>query len=315
MMVTETLIAPKKVVNLYEVTNVTPLAGIEDYTEGIYNGNSAISYEDAQKAQHNYLLNEISAGKDFRLLEIGCGLGTLLETARERGVNGTGITISKTQVARCKEKGLDVYLLNYKNLLEEWNMNFDGIIANGSLEHFCQPEDAIAGRQDQIYKRMFEIFARLLNPNSPQKVATTSIHFKGDPIEPKKLPKNPFIQLFDREGFHAAVLYRGYGGYYPAYGQLEKCAKGTFEIINEVDGTEDYRITSKHWTREYNKALFTNTKMMRELLKHFLKRPVHTFWVASSYIGFQSWAWQFRGENSRTRLLRQTWRKNKTGEK
>lgn len=301
---------PRNVANLYELTNISPLAGIEDYTEGIYNGDPSIPHEVAQKNQHNYLLDKIEAKKDFRLLDVGCGLGTLLETARERGVIGTGITISKGQVERCKDKGLDVYLFNYRNLPPEWNERFDGIIANGSLEHFCQPEDAMAGKQNEIYREMFEIFARLLNPNSPQKVATTAAHFRDKHIEPRKLLKNPFLQIFDKEGFHSSILHRGYGGYYPIKGQLEKCAENYFSLIKEVDGTEDYRITSEHWTKEYNRAFFTNFKLMRGLLKHFFKKPVHTFWAASSYIGFQSWAWQFRGENSPVILYRQTWRKN-----
>jgi len=301
-------IAPRNVVNLYDVTSVTPLAGIEDYTDGIYNGDAFLNHLVAQKNQHNSLLDEIGVEKGFRFLDIGCGLGTLLETARERGVDGIGITISESQVARCKEKGLDVHLMNYKNLPKEWSRRFDGIIANGSLEHFCQPEDALRGNQNGIYRKMFEIFVEVLNKESAGMVATTAIHFRNKHIHPRKLLRNPFLQIFDNEGFHPAILYRGYGGYYPVSGQLEECAKGKFNLINEVDGTQDYRITSEHWTKEYKKVLFHNSKFRRELFRHFLKRPFHTFWVASSYIGFESWQWQFRGENPPTKLLRQTWK-------
>lgn len=303
------LIAPESVVNLYELAGITHLAGIEDYTEGIYNGNSLLNHDIAQKSQHNYLLDEIEAREGFEILDVGCGLGTLLETAGERGVKGVGITISEDQVRKCRLKKLDVYLFNYKALPSEWNGRFDGIIANGSLEHFCQPEEAIAGKQNQIYREMFEIFSELLNPNSPQKVATTAVHFSGEPINPRKLLKNPFLQLFDTEGFHASVLHRGYGGYYPTENQLEECARDNFKLINKVDGTEDYRITSEHWRKEYTKALFTNPRVMKALAKHFLEKPMHTFWTISSHTSFQSWPWQFRGENPRTILYRHTWQK------
>lgn len=305
-------IAPRNVVNLYDVTGVTPLAGIEDYTDGIYNGDSSIPYDVAQKNQHNYLLDKIGAGDGFRLLDVGCGLGTLLETARERGVNGTGITISEDQVAKCKAKGLDIYLFNYKHLPQEWNKRFDGIIANGSLEHFCQPEEAIEGKQNQVYEEMFRIFASLLDSDSSsQKVATTAIHFRDNHIDPRKLLKNPFLQLFDKEGFHASILHRGYGGYYPIKGQLEECAKDTFSLVNEVDGTEDYRITSGHWCEKYRNALRHNPNFRKGLIRHFLKRPLHTFWTTMSCVGFQSWLWQFRGEHPRTILFRHTWQKVK----
>ena len=35
-------------------------------------------------------------------------------------------------------------------------------IANGSIEHFVQVEDALEGKQDEIYKKMFQIFYRIL---------------------------------------------------------------------------------------------------------------------------------------------------------
>jgi len=37
------------------MTGVTPMAGIQDYTEGIYQGDPFTDYAIAQKNQHNYL--------------------------------------------------------------------------------------------------------------------------------------------------------------------------------------------------------------------------------------------------------------------
>ena len=303
-------IAPRNVTNLYSVTSVTPFAGIQDYTEGIYNGDPSIPHDVAQKNQHNFLLDEVGAREDFKLLEIGCGLGTLLETARERGVHAVGITISEHQVAKCREKGLDVRLLNYLDLPYEFDNSFDGVIANGSLEHFCQPEDALNGNQDGIYRNMFEIFARVLNPTSDfQKVATTAIHFRRAHVDPRVILRNPFLNIRDAEAFHFSVLHYGYGGYYPVKEQLQRCADGIFELIKEVDGTEDYRLTADHWCREYKKAALTNTSFIGETLKHLLRRPLHTLWAAASYVGPESWPWQFRGDNPPTRLYRQTWQR------
>ncbi|MBS3128134.1 class I SAM-dependent methyltransferase [Candidatus Woesearchaeota archaeon] len=303
-------IAPENVTKLYEVTGITPLAGIEDYTEGIYHGNQNLDHTTAKRNQHEYLLDEILAIEGFRLLEIGCGLGTLLQAARERGVVGTGITISQDQVKKCRAKGLDVHLLNYRSLPSDWFEKFDGIIANGSLEHFCQPEDALEGRQDGVYREMFDIFHRLLDPKSlSRRVATTAIHFSGEHIDPKKFLRNPLLQIFDEIGFHASILHVGYGGYYPIRGQLSNCANGKFDLVKEVDGTEDYRLTSEHWCQSYKKALFTNPRFMYELFKHFIMKPIHTTLVTASYVGPESWAWQFRGDNPPTRLYRHTWQR------
>lgn len=301
-------IAPKNVLNLYSSTSISLFAGFSDYTDGIYHGDSLTPYEVAQKNQHNYLLDELGAGKGFKLLDIGCGLGTLLETARERGVIGTGITISEDQVQKCKAKKLDVHLLNYQSLPRDWDGTFDGIIANGSLEHFCQPEDALIGNQDKIYREMFGIFHRLLNQKlRGRKAVTTAIHFNGPKIDPKKCLKNPFLQLLDNKGFHFSILYRGYGGYYPEKGQLEKNAKSCFALKKEVDGTEDYGFTSKYWCNAIKSALLNNKEFKAHLFRALLKRPIHTFWLAMSIIGAESWPWQFRGKNPPTRLYRQTW--------
>ena len=304
------LIAPKNVVNLYDITGITTIAGISDYTEGIYNGDPLTDYNIAQKNQHNYLLDEIDAKEGFKLLDVGCGLGTLLETARERGVIGTGITVSEDQFKRCKDKGLEVHLLNYKSLPNYFNGMFDGIIANGSLEHFCQPEEALHGYQDYVYKYMFKIFRNLLDSNSlSQKLATTAIHFSDKHIDPKKLLRNPLLQ-FDKNFFYLSILHRSMGGYYPVKGQLEKCARTYFKLINEVDGTNDYHLTSEYWTSQFKKALSTNKDFRTELWHHFKKRPDHTFWTSLCFLGVEAWPWQFRGENPPTRLYRHTWKKN-----
>jgi len=302
------LIAPKNVVNLYDITGITPLAGIQDYTEGIYNGDPSMDYGQAQKNQHNYLLDEIGAEEGFRLLDVGCGLGTLLETAEERGVIGTGITISEDQAERCRAKGLDVHLLNYRHIPDEWTGRFDGIIANGSIEHFCQPEDALEGVQNDIYIEMFEIFHKLLDPKSvSQRVASTVAHFGERTVDPKKILRHPFLQVFDPEGFYSSILHRGYGGYYPKKGQLRECAKGHFKLIREVEGTEDYHLTSEHWADKYKQALFSDKEFQKQLLRHLFNRPMHTIWTASSFVGLQAWPWQFRGNNPPARLYRHTW--------
>jgi cyclopropane fatty-acyl-phospholipid synthase-like methyltransferase len=300
---------PSTVTHLYETASVTTFLGIEDYTEGIYEYPSQ-EYKTAKKNQHTYLLDEINAREGFRLLDVGCGLGTLLETARERGVQGKGITISEYQYTVCKAKGLDVYLHDYRKLPPEWNHTFDGIIANGSLEHFCQPEDAENALQNIIYCRMFRIFSELLDPHSQhQKLATTAIHFSQSHIPPKKFVRNPLLQIYDPVGFNASILHRGYGGYYPIQGQLEFCAREYFELEKEIDGTEDYRITSEYWCKQLTHALFHNRRFARTLAGFFKKRPLHTLYVLASFVGIEAWPWQFRGKNPPARLYRQTWRR------
>src|SRR5207244_201067 len=127
-----------------------------------------------------------------------------------------------------------------------------------------------------------------------KKVATTAIHFADNQTYYKKFLKNPFLQLSDAKGFHFSILHRGYGGYYPAKGQLLQCAGGLFSLQKEVDGTEDYRLTSETWRKKITSALWNNKEFRKDLLYLFRKKPVHTFWAALSMVGAESWPWQFR---------------------
>ena len=82
------------VVSCYDLLDLAVTGGIEDYTEGIYEGNINRPYKDAQLAQGNYLLNEVRCRKGSRILDIGCGNGTLLEPVRARWAVCVGINIS-----------------------------------------------------------------------------------------------------------------------------------------------------------------------------------------------------------------------------
>jgi hypothetical protein len=42
---------------------------------------------------------------------------------------------------------LDVYLLDYRAIPDEWDRTFDGVIASGSIEHFVRPDDAAGGNR------------------------------------------------------------------------------------------------------------------------------------------------------------------------
>jgi len=106
---------PAVVVNCYDFFDrVFPECGLFDLTEGIYSNDSATSYEQAQKNQINWILDEVNCRNGSRILDIGCGYGTLLEAAQERGAEAIGITISPPQVQHCRHGELDARLLDYR---------------------------------------------------------------------------------------------------------------------------------------------------------------------------------------------------------
>ena len=142
----------RKAVSFYDLIDSWTAFGIEDFTEGIYDGDSNRNYHVAQRAQHDYLLDELFCSRGNVIMDIGWGNGTLLEVVKSRGAVGMGLTISPIQVVRCNKRGLNVYYKDYRDLTSVWSNMFTGVVANGSLEHFVRPEDAVAGEQDKIYR-------------------------------------------------------------------------------------------------------------------------------------------------------------------
>lgn len=305
---------PKVVVNCYDFFDrVFPECGFFDLTEGIYHGDATTSYEQAQKNQINWILDQVDCQKGRRILDIGCGYGTLLAAAQERGAEAIGITISPPQVEHGRDRGLDIRLLNYRRIDDEWKGYFDAVIANGSIEHFVQPRDVLAGKANAIYRELFEICHRIINPaSSVRRLVTTTIHtYANSPqIPPDELTKGPFAFRWYSDKFHYALMQQGFGGFYPAEGQLARCANPFFQVIEEVDGTHDYHRTSEECFKRAKRALLqwkTGPRIWRRLFSFFLRQPRQLAILCFNLFIAESWQWQFRGKNPPTKLLRQTW--------
>ena len=300
-----------KVATCYSaVDRFFPACGLFDLTEGIYHGNPKTPYEQAEANQLDYLLDQVRCEPGRRVLDLGCGYGTLLERIRQRDAKGVGITTSTEQVRFCRQKKLDVHLLDYRAIPGEWDRTFDGVIANGSIEHFVQPTDAAAGRTDDIYHHLFAKVHRLIDRNSTERwFATTTIHFVRKPANPLDLLRSPFTFRWGSDNFHWAVLERGWGGYYPEVGQLRRCAEGYFDLIEEVDGTEDYRLTSEEWVRRMRRAMLSLrvVKIGFRSLPVLVRSPLQFLTLLLSLLLSESWNWQFQPPNAPTQLLRHTW--------
>jgi cyclopropane-fatty-acyl-phospholipid synthase len=318
MIATETrpAIAPRSatsptVVECYSLFDrAFPACGFRDMTEGMYEGEADRPYEAAQARQAEVLLDRAGVEARSRLLDIGCGYGRILRAAETRGALGWGITVSHEQERGCRREGLNVHLRDYKSLGAEWDGRFDAVIANGSLEHFAQPADAVAGLDDDIYRHLFATVHRLLDSDTMgARFVTTAIHFRGRQPDPRDWLKPPSEFAPGSPQFHWSRLAHAFGGWYPVLGQLERCADGYFRLIHEEDGTEDYRLTSETWLAGVQKT-FRSPRALKAwwaTARSFARWPAHTVRLLRCTLGSESWNWQFRGKVPPTVLLRQTW--------
>jgi cyclopropane-fatty-acyl-phospholipid synthase len=287
---------------------VFPACGFNDLTDGMYEDDPSRSYEAAQARQAEVLLTRTGIRAGTRLLDIGCGYGRILRAAEARGARASGITVSPEQVRYNSRAGLQSHLKDYRRLGPGWDGQFDAVIANGSLEHFVQPADAAAGRDDDIYRYLFATVHRLLDPHAGcARFVTTTIHFRGRRPDPRDWLKSPSDFAKGSPQFHWARLTRSFGGWYPVPGQLEHCAEGYFRLIQEEDGTEDYRLTSEKWLAGVRRAFRSRPAVWWACGRALAGHPIAMIRMARCLLGSETWNWQFRGDPSPAILLRQTW--------
>ena len=306
-------VTPTRLVKLcYTLVHAAQAVGIRDLADGEFEPGDA-TLEQGIERQLNELLDRVGCTRPgFRLLEIGCGYGHLLKLARDRGARAVGINLSPEQVKYCTEEGLQAYCCTYRDLLEatEWHGQFDGVIANGSLEHWVQPEDVLAGRMDEIYRESFVIAHRALDPAVVDaRYVTTAIHVKRE-VQPSYLLTPWYRQPRGSDRRHFSLLHHWMGGYYPVDGQLQACAAPYFSMLAETDGTVGYKIANDYRMARMLRGLYTNPKLVWRIARCLACHPWVTSTMIECYFIERSWDWQFQGDDPPMKLLRHTWQRN-----
>src|SRR6058998_2135938 len=138
------------------------LGELADFSGAKYDGDFSLSLDEAQRRKHEYVAEQIGIGPGRRVLDLGCGWGPLLDFTRSRGGTGVGITLSSAQAAACRRHGLDVRLYDARLLTRDSFGSFDAVASLGAFEHFCSPDEHRAGRQEELYRRLFARIAGLL---------------------------------------------------------------------------------------------------------------------------------------------------------
>ena len=82
-------------------------------------------------------------GRPGRLLDLGCGIGTELEVARDRGWQATGIELSAASLRVAKASGLDVLATPLAEAALPRG-SFDCVTVNHALEHIPQVRPVLA---------------------------------------------------------------------------------------------------------------------------------------------------------------------------
>lgn len=137
--------ARKNISHHYDVSNefYDQWLGKERIYSCAYFRNQDDDLDVAQENKLEYICRKLLLKPGQTLLDIGCGWGALvIYAAKKYGVKATGITLSKNQLERAKERvkqeGLNdqitLELCDYRELATK-NISFDRIVSVGMIEH------------------------------------------------------------------------------------------------------------------------------------------------------------------------------------
>ena len=137
------------------------------YSGALFEGTDDL--EQAQTNKLRFFHDKTHVTPDKRVLDIGCGWGSLMEfLAVDMGVGDvTGITLSKAQYELVKGKnlpGATVECISYLEYRPE--KKFDAIISIGMFEHIATPEQARSGEHIALYRDYFRRAREWTNPGA-----------------------------------------------------------------------------------------------------------------------------------------------------
>jgi cyclopropane-fatty-acyl-phospholipid synthase len=248
------------------------LGELADFSGAKYDGDFSLSLEEAQRRKHEYVAEQIGIGPDRRVLDLGCGWGPLLNFIRSTGGAGVGVTLSSAQVAACRRHGLDVHLYDAREVTRDSFGAFDAVASLGAFEHFCSPDDYLAGRQEEIYRAVFARIASLLPHGGRFYLQTMVWGPNMIPAEEIDIDALRGLPPRDSDAWVLAVMGRQFPGSWLPDGpeQLVRSAEPHFRLVASTSGRLDYIETISQWNMRTRGPGFMKTLLKLQLLPRWL---------------------------------------------
>lgn len=222
------------------------------YSAALWKGISPDEPEDlalkrAQQAKFTHHLNLAKAPAErtgtagFRLLDVGCGWGGLMNFAVATGrvTEATGLTLSHAQrdhIAADHEPGVQVALESWEDhhIVER----YDGIISVGAFEHFVTAQTP-ANERVRAYASYFECCHSLLRPGASMSLQTIAY----DGVVGQIGPVGAFIT---GEIFPGSTL--------PRLAEITRACDPYFAVRTLSSDAEDYARTLAIWSARLGRA-------------------------------------------------------------
>jgi cyclopropane-fatty-acyl-phospholipid synthase len=239
-----------------------------DFSGAKYDGDFSLTLEQAQRRKHDYVGESIGIAPGRRVLDLGCGWGPLLNYVREQGATGLGVTLSSAQAAACRRNGLDVHIKDALTVDRDTFGEFDAVASLGAFEHFCSPDNYAAGRQDEIYARLFENIASTL-PTGGRAFIQTMVF--GRNMIDDVMRANVDAER-DSDEWYLGLMMAMFPGSFLPFGseQVERAAAPHFRLVEKSSGRLDYIETIKQWRARFAEPSLRKTLVKVQLVPKWL---------------------------------------------
>jgi cyclopropane-fatty-acyl-phospholipid synthase len=201
----------------------------------------------AQERKLDWHLDAVRADGAARLLEVGCGWGSLARrlVVRRADVSYLGLTLSEVQAGYIRARypsHIDVQVVPWQEFSPE--VRFDGIVSIEALEHFASHTADRAARI-AAYREFFAFCARVLRPHGRVSLQANTWLDVEPGREARHLAEFRIVELFPETGL-------------PHVNELVAASDGLFNVLLIEARPHDYVYTHRAWVRRLreNRAEF-----------------------------------------------------------
>ncbi|OBG96058.1 cyclopropane-fatty-acyl-phospholipid synthase [Mycobacterium sp. E136] len=230
--------SPESIQHHYDVSNRFYSLWLDEsmtYSCALWDGQGD-DLAEAQRRKIDYLVTEAGAAGRSRVLDIGCGWGSVMQRmVAEHGVRQvTGLTLSEAQAKHVEGLGDS----RFQVLIQDWadfvpEERYDAAVSIGAMEHFVKFGRKRSDRVE-AYRRFFEKCHECLNPGAGLALQTIG---KGN-------------VAMDQQGLEDCLFIAEHifpESDPPRLAEIAHAAEKLFEIRTVQNHREHYALTCSAW--------------------------------------------------------------------